>query len=367
MSTTALPARTVPHALMAESGLTRFYRLAGWPFLAGQLLALFGLVWDIQWHDEVGPDTFFTLPHLVLYSGVALGGAICLAVLLAGAGQRGPGGPAAWLRGARSAPVGYLIGFLGTVGFLLYGLYDLWWHTVYGFDATVESPPHVGLLLCSLIVMVGCLSVQAAGQQATPQGWSSRIGLALAAAVLITTVTPWLEMTPASLVGIDMGHPVGVAALYSLALLLVAATANRPGLVVLTALLMTGLRLGAWFFAPWATSLYAGSLGLAHRDDATGLPEMAAMMPAYLLVAGLVIEGVLFLGRQRSWRVSLTIWLAAGLSAPLLLWLEATISVEPLLWRAGSQPSSLLLVGLVGALAGWFGWRLGIVLRRTTA
>ena len=32
--------------------------------LAGTLISLSGLTWDIDWHTYVGPDSFFTLPHL---------------------------------------------------------------------------------------------------------------------------------------------------------------------------------------------------------------------------------------------------------------------------------------------------------------
>ncbi|MEV0167583.1 hypothetical protein [Nonomuraea fuscirosea] len=42
-----------------------------------------------------------------------------------------------------------------------------------------------------------------------------------------------------------------------------------------------------WWFAPWATRLYADSLGLPMRDYVTGVPVMPAMMPLCLaLVAG---------------------------------------------------------------------------------
>ena len=47
--------------------------------LAGTLMSLIGTSWDVQWHVDVGPDTFFTLPHLVLYSGSAIAGIASLA------------------------------------------------------------------------------------------------------------------------------------------------------------------------------------------------------------------------------------------------------------------------------------------------
>lgn len=52
-----------------QTGLepNRFGVLAGIPVLFGVFLSLLGLAWDINWHDDVGPDTFFTLPHTFLY------------------------------------------------------------------------------------------------------------------------------------------------------------------------------------------------------------------------------------------------------------------------------------------------------------
>src|SRR4051795_9464717 len=41
-----------------------------------------GLQWDIRWHGAVGRDSFWTAPHLLIYSGVALAGLLCLAVVL---------------------------------------------------------------------------------------------------------------------------------------------------------------------------------------------------------------------------------------------------------------------------------------------
>src|SRR5205823_13381088 len=51
--------------------------------LGGTVLSLVGLTWDMQWHEDVGPDTFFTVPHLFLYAGSAVAGLASLVVVLA--------------------------------------------------------------------------------------------------------------------------------------------------------------------------------------------------------------------------------------------------------------------------------------------
>lgn len=53
--------------------------IGAWLLLVASLTGTFGLVWDIQWHTDVGPDTFFTAPHLVVYLGMATTGLTSLA------------------------------------------------------------------------------------------------------------------------------------------------------------------------------------------------------------------------------------------------------------------------------------------------
>ena len=62
--------RTVPRGLVPAGFV-----------LGGTLISLIGLTWDIQWHSDVGPDTFFTLPHLFLYAGSAFSGLASLVVV----------------------------------------------------------------------------------------------------------------------------------------------------------------------------------------------------------------------------------------------------------------------------------------------
>jgi hypothetical protein len=117
--------------------------------LVGVLCSFLGFAWDIQWHVDVGPDTFFTAPHLVLYSGIAVTGLVCLAVTLLTTAAARRGDPAALVGtaaafGSYRAPLGYLVGGFGALSFLLYGLLDQWWHSVYGFDVAIVSPPTSG-------------------------------------------------------------------------------------------------------------------------------------------------------------------------------------------------------------------------------
>ncbi|MEK8173719.1 hypothetical protein NKH77_46750 [Streptomyces sp. M19] len=68
-------------------------------------------------------------------------------------------------------PLGYLVAGTGAALFLLFGLLDLWWHSLYGFDAVLDSPPHIGLFVSISITMVGSVIVFAAARDAT---WAGR-------------------------------------------------------------------------------------------------------------------------------------------------------------------------------------------------
>jgi hypothetical protein len=58
-ATTAAPTSTITEA--------KFRLRTGFGLLLGACFYILGGSWDIQWHADVGPDTFFTAPHSMLY------------------------------------------------------------------------------------------------------------------------------------------------------------------------------------------------------------------------------------------------------------------------------------------------------------
>lgn len=383
----------VPHTLAlprTEADLAaRARRLAGVPFLIGVLASFVGLAWDVQWHTDVGPDTFFTAPHLVFYSGVAISGLTCLAVVLlttweARRGRLAPTDDSIpVLRGRFRGPAGYVIGGVGAAAFLSYGLADQWWHGLYGFDVTLVSPPHVGLILSIGVTMVGCLIAFAAdARRAIARGGSllgPTFGLAAAAAILVAflpaTTMSILEMVWPFQGRVD-SDAVVIAFLYPAILLLVAAVLRRPGIATLTALLFTLLRFSTWFAIPWFTEEYAASIGLFLRDNISGDAVLPGLMPAYLIAAGLAVDALLLAGRRWAWSPRLVVPLAGAAAAFLLRLLEPTLAIEQLgpeftpeirdlilAMRAAEYLPTLLVAPIVGAASAWFGWQLGNVLR----
>jgi hypothetical protein len=131
MATTTLTnpiARTRTEARAAKFEV--LFRLGALGLLLSALSGFLGGVWDIQWHEDVGPDTFFTAPHLLLYLGAAGAGLTSLAVTLMSTWWVRRGAepdpalvPLLWR--TFWAPLGFVVAGSGALVFLFFGLFDL--------------------------------------------------------------------------------------------------------------------------------------------------------------------------------------------------------------------------------------------------
>ena len=61
----------------------RLRRVGAWFLLYLALQAELGLAWDRNWHDLIGRDQFWTLPHIMLYAGIGGAGLVALIVITA--------------------------------------------------------------------------------------------------------------------------------------------------------------------------------------------------------------------------------------------------------------------------------------------
>jgi hypothetical protein len=352
----------------------RTARAGAWFVLAGTLITLFGLGWDIQWHVEVGPDTFFTLSHLALYSGSAIAGIAGLTmVLLSTSAQRAGrafpryagGPPIRVLGGTFHAPLGYLICGSGAALFLLYGLLDLWWHSIYGFDAVLNTPSHVALFLAVSITMAGSIVVCAAARD---QRWG-RIGLLLSIPIMI--VFGPIAFNGLSQVPLPI-DPVLLGIILCAPTLLIMSAALLGRWAAIQIAVVLGVLQGIlWWFSPWAAEAYAGVVGLPLRDVISAEPPvLPSTIPMFLIVAALTTEGFFALGRSGRLRPA---WLmvlagaAAGFVVGGGLALQ-TILTDPTQHLSGKDIGSLMLLGLIlGPLTGYLGCRFAVMLRTETA
>jgi hypothetical protein len=118
--------------------------------LLGGMIALFGTYWDDAWHTDLGRDEFASPPHLVLYGGVTLiGFTVALWAGQAVLKRR-------TLRALfTEAPL--LLAGVGVVATLLSAPIDDFWHSAFGRDAVLWSPPHMAGVAALFAVSVALL------------------------------------------------------------------------------------------------------------------------------------------------------------------------------------------------------------------
>lgn len=133
-----------------------------WCLIAGITSTLLGIYWDISWHMSIGRDSFWTAPHLAIYVGAILGGVGAAASILPTTFGRGL--VAETLRRTSSVqvwgfrgPLGAFVCAWGGIAMLSSAPFDNWWHSAYGLDVKILSPPHVLLLTGILAVEFGTL------------------------------------------------------------------------------------------------------------------------------------------------------------------------------------------------------------------
>lgn len=343
--------QTILPARISSLEWQRFEQVGAWFTLLGVFTTLFGLSWDIQWHADVGPDTFWTVPHLFVYAGAAITGVACLTVVLLCTQTQRQLERRDWVRvfGVFHAPIGFIVAGFGAFGFLLFGFFDQWWHTVFGFDAVLSSPPHIGLLLSNVMSVVGCAIIYGIGKQQRP------LETVLALMVALGFSLPILMATVAEIGWIPLF--LGLPALLLLFGMAFAASVSRNvWLAFYTMLAFGAFRWVCWFLFPIITKAYADSLGWALRDGSEGIPQVPYLMPVLAPVAGLLFAGLLHFAKTKGWKPTPVVALGGALAA-VVLYLDGAL-IPPL-----EQPLLLLIAFVLGALGSCWGWQSGVVMR----
>lgn len=378
--------------LAADRGESRI-RLAAAAMAALACLAGYlGLAWDVQWHAAVGPDSFFTAPHALMYSGPAVTGLVALATVIRttvryyqGAAGVNDANTTPWL-GYFHAPVGFVVAGLGALGFLVGGFFDLWWHTLYGFDVTLLSPAHFFLFLSMVAGLTGMAYAFASeANRARSQGQAATlptVGFALMMALLLNLVGVFLfiGMYDAVVAAGLLVYPVAMAVIFPLVLVAASTFVQGFGGATLTAALFTILRVVATYWAPFMVEVLRRIDHLPYKVGAPLYSVPARSMPAYLLAFGLVIDLAVALARR--YRLPQHLVAAGGAALATLLnfvldprWLAifATWKENPfgftreelLAQVARATVPSAVVAALVAALTGLLGAGFGKVLRYT--
>jgi hypothetical protein len=120
--------------------------------------ASIGGIWDISWHKSIGRDTFWTAPHMLIYLCGILAGIACGYLILSSSFGHSAEAQAGSVRiwGFRG-PLGAFVCAWGGIAMITSAPFDNWWHSAYGLDVKVLSPPHVLLIFGMLVIRVGTL------------------------------------------------------------------------------------------------------------------------------------------------------------------------------------------------------------------
>lgn len=131
-----------------------------WCMIAGMVSGMIGGPWDISWHMSIGRDTFWTPAHIMIQmTGVLVGIACAFMILPTTFGHNAEAqGAAVKIWGFRG-PLGAFIAVWGCVAMLTSAPFDNWWHSAYGLDVKIVSPPHTLLSLGSLAIKIGLMAL----------------------------------------------------------------------------------------------------------------------------------------------------------------------------------------------------------------
>ncbi|MCS7026745.1 MAG: hypothetical protein NZV14_18250 [Bryobacteraceae bacterium] len=131
-----------------------------WSFLASTICAVLGVSWDISWHMSIGRDTFWSPPHLLIYTSGLLAGLTAAWVILGATFQRDTSPRLSSVRiWGFQGPLGAFVAAWGALAMLTSAPFDNWWHNAYGLDTKILSPPHLVLAFGLFAIRLGALLV----------------------------------------------------------------------------------------------------------------------------------------------------------------------------------------------------------------
>ncbi len=127
------------------------------------LLTIIGILWDISWHVSIGRDKFLSPPHILIYLGAIFGGLFSGIQVLLNSFHYPVEARSGLVRvwGIFYSSLGALFCIWGAIAMLTSAPFDDWWHSAYGLDVQILSPPHSLLGLGMLFLQFGscvCLS-----------------------------------------------------------------------------------------------------------------------------------------------------------------------------------------------------------------
>jgi hypothetical protein len=126
------------------------------------LLTVIGILWDISWHRSIGRDKFLSPPHILIYLGAIFAGLFSGIQVIWNSLHLTKEIKASHIRvwGVFYSSLGALFCIWGAIAMLTSAPFDDWWHSAYGLDVKILSPPHTLLGLGMKFLTFGaCVSL----------------------------------------------------------------------------------------------------------------------------------------------------------------------------------------------------------------
>ncbi|HJZ95162.1 MAG TPA: hypothetical protein VKE70_01565, partial [Candidatus Solibacter sp.] len=160
-----------------------------WCAVIGAASAAIGMHWDLSWHRSIGRDTFWTPAHLLAqFCGVLMGGSSAAIILMATLDPKSAIARHSVRIWEFRAPLGSFLGAWGGLAMVTSVPLDDWWHSAYGLDVKIFSPPHVLLWIGIVSVQIGGLMLIASAANRTADRVLDTLFLFNGAMVLVMTL-----------------------------------------------------------------------------------------------------------------------------------------------------------------------------------
>ncbi len=340
--------------------------------VTGAFLQISGGTWDVASHTMGIVETFFTIPHLILYAGVILS----LLASLTGLGLRRTIPPNS--NQESTLLTGLKVSLVGGVLQLIAGPFDFWWHSTYGFDPHLFTPSHslliTGIILSGVGMAIGTTRLLQArragvslGQFAPSTNWFQLLAI-------ISLTTLWLDLNGlvyliTDVDGLNYTFHLGRAWLDQAGPIAFPITSILLGGTGILVFLTTKRTLG-WTGAVSAVTLLGAlvvttaNLGFrawyltnsANPDHLVQGTRIASFIPLYLgfLVPIILFDLAINNSTSRTWTI-----LAAALVAPFASYLDGFYSVAVWLGARWLVPWTLVPMLVAGSVAALFQTKFG--------
>ncbi len=241
---------TWPQATVSETTVPTYV----YAVVFASFCIVMGLLWDIMWHMSIGRDGLFSAPHLVIYVGALVSGLFSgyqiLSLTLRKNHPDRPRSVRFW--GIFYGSLGAMFCVWGALAMLTSAPFDDWWHSTYGLDVEILTPPHtilaLGMMMVQFGAIVGVLALQNTTSASNPRLVArSRLLFVLSAGFLVTVVSVLLSDSMGRWAAHNSSYYVAAAIAFPLFLMAVGrASQLRYPITMVAAVYMLTLALPSW-------------------------------------------------------------------------------------------------------------------------